>query len=198
MSPHPAFSPLRRKRFEPVTDSIQTDPIIGWTWLFNPFLIQICFCPLFQSQRKDRVMKTNRISRRSFLAAVGLGATALALDRTKIEACAARGYRSRWWNSIRSPVDTQRHSNGTGAGIVSRCRCTAPPCKPMTAPADCSRNWVCSTNWSWSPCSIQNRTPIDELYLAGAWGNPGGGDTAVPASGRTTFEVMMKDGGHQG
>jgi len=40
---------------------------------------------------------------------------------------------------------------------------------------------------------IDNRTPVKGLYLAGAWGNPGGGYTAVMGSGRTTFMKLMED-----
>ncbi|MEJ2641710.1 MAG: NAD(P)/FAD-dependent oxidoreductase [Desulfosarcinaceae bacterium] len=38
---------------------------------------------------------------------------------------------------------------------------------------------------------IDNQTPIKGLYLAGAWGEPGGGFTGVLRSGRRTFEQMM-------
>jgi prolycopene isomerase len=38
---------------------------------------------------------------------------------------------------------------------------------------------------------IDNQTPIEGLYLAGAWGEPGGGITGVLRSGRLTFEQMM-------
>lgn len=40
---------------------------------------------------------------------------------------------------------------------------------------------------------IDNRTPVKGLYLAGAWGNPGGGYSAVLSSGRKTFGQMMED-----
>jgi phytoene dehydrogenase-like protein len=39
---------------------------------------------------------------------------------------------------------------------------------------------------------IDNQTPIKGLYLAGAWGEPGGGFTGVLRSGRLTFEQMMR------
>ena len=42
---------------------------------------------------------------------------------------------------------------------------------------------------------ISNRTPIEGLYLAGAWGNPGGGYGGVLRSGRMAFEMMMQDWG---
>jgi prolycopene isomerase len=42
---------------------------------------------------------------------------------------------------------------------------------------------------------IDNRTPVKGLYLAGAWGNPGGGYTAVLRSGQMTFSKMMEDWG---
>ena len=46
---------------------------------------------------------------------------------------------------------------------------------------------------------ISNRTPIKGLYLAGSWGNPGGGYAGVLRSGQMTFEMMMQDwGGDQG
>lgn len=40
---------------------------------------------------------------------------------------------------------------------------------------------------------IDNRTPINGLYLAGAWGSPGGGYTSVLASGQVTFMKMLED-----
>jgi phytoene dehydrogenase-like protein len=42
---------------------------------------------------------------------------------------------------------------------------------------------------------IANKTPVKGLYLAGAWGNPGGGYTGVLRSGQQTFRQMMKDWG---
>ncbi len=42
---------------------------------------------------------------------------------------------------------------------------------------------------------ISNRTPIEGLYLAGSWGNPGGGYAGVLRSGQMTFEMMMRDWG---
>jgi phytoene dehydrogenase-like protein len=42
---------------------------------------------------------------------------------------------------------------------------------------------------------IDNQTPIKGLYLAGAWGEPGGGFTGVLRSGRLTFEQMMRTWG---
>ena len=44
---------------------------------------------------------------------------------------------------------------------------------------------------------IDNRTPVKGLYLASAWGNPGGGYTAVLRSGQITFGKMMEDWGSQ-
>ena len=40
---------------------------------------------------------------------------------------------------------------------------------------------------------ISNRTPIKGLYLAGAWGNPGGGYAGVFMSGKKTFGMLMAD-----
>ena len=40
---------------------------------------------------------------------------------------------------------------------------------------------------------IKNRTPIKGLYLAGAWGNPGGGFTGAQGSGRRAFIELMED-----
>lgn len=40
---------------------------------------------------------------------------------------------------------------------------------------------------------ISNRTPIKGLYLASAWGEPGGGYVGVLRSGEKTFEYMMAD-----
>jgi phytoene dehydrogenase-like protein len=40
---------------------------------------------------------------------------------------------------------------------------------------------------------IDNRTPVKGLYLASAWGNPGGGYTAVLRCGQITFRKMMED-----
>jgi len=40
---------------------------------------------------------------------------------------------------------------------------------------------------------IKNRTPIKGLYLAGHWGDPGGGFVSVMRSGRNTFNILMED-----
>ena len=40
---------------------------------------------------------------------------------------------------------------------------------------------------------INNKTPVKGLYLAGAWGNPGGGFAGVLRSGQSTFVEIMKD-----
>lgn len=42
---------------------------------------------------------------------------------------------------------------------------------------------------------IKNRTPVKGLYLAGAWGEPGGGYTGVLGSGRNAFFKLMEDWG---
>jgi prolycopene isomerase len=42
---------------------------------------------------------------------------------------------------------------------------------------------------------IGNRTPIKGLYLASAWGNPGGGYGGVLRAGEMTFSTMMEDWG---
>lgn len=42
---------------------------------------------------------------------------------------------------------------------------------------------------------IESRTPIKGLYLASAWGNPGGGYTGVLRGGELTFQKMMEDWG---
>jgi len=42
---------------------------------------------------------------------------------------------------------------------------------------------------------IQNRTPVKGLYLAGAWGNPGGGYGFSMIGGRNTFRMVMEDWG---
>lgn len=42
---------------------------------------------------------------------------------------------------------------------------------------------------------IDNRTPIKGLYLASAWGNPGGGFGGVLRAGERTFEKLMEDWG---
>ena len=39
---------------------------------------------------------------------------------------------------------------------------------------------------------ISNETPVKGLYLAGAWGNPGGGYEGVLRSGEMTFQMLMK------
>jgi all-trans-retinol 13,14-reductase len=44
---------------------------------------------------------------------------------------------------------------------------------------------------------IKNRTPIKGLYLASAWGNPGGGYSPVMRSGRSTFKDLMEDWGQK-
>jgi phytoene dehydrogenase-like protein len=40
---------------------------------------------------------------------------------------------------------------------------------------------------------IDNRTPVKGLYLASAWGNPGGGYGGVLRAGEQTFEQIMED-----
>ncbi len=40
---------------------------------------------------------------------------------------------------------------------------------------------------------LDNRTPVKGLYLAGAWGNPGGGYGGVLIGGEQTFRKMMAD-----
>jgi prolycopene isomerase len=40
---------------------------------------------------------------------------------------------------------------------------------------------------------IDNRTPVKGLYLASAWGNPGGGFAGVLRAGEQTFEKIMED-----
>jgi phytoene dehydrogenase-like protein len=42
---------------------------------------------------------------------------------------------------------------------------------------------------------IRNRTPVKGLYLASAWGNPGGGYGGVFRAGQGAFEAMMEDWG---
>ncbi|MBF0498046.1 MAG: NAD(P)/FAD-dependent oxidoreductase [Deltaproteobacteria bacterium] len=42
---------------------------------------------------------------------------------------------------------------------------------------------------------IENATPVKGLYLASAWGNPGGGYTGVQIGGMQAFERLMKDWG---
>ena len=42
---------------------------------------------------------------------------------------------------------------------------------------------------------IKNKTPIKGLYLASAWGDPGGGYAGVFRGGQSAFQAMMKDWG---
>ena len=42
---------------------------------------------------------------------------------------------------------------------------------------------------------IKNRTPVKGLYLASAWGNPGGGYGGVFRGGQGAFQAMMEDWG---
>jgi phytoene dehydrogenase-like protein len=42
---------------------------------------------------------------------------------------------------------------------------------------------------------LSNRTPIKGLYMAGAWGEPGGGYSGVLISGKRTFGMLMEDWG---
>ena len=42
---------------------------------------------------------------------------------------------------------------------------------------------------------LSNRTPIKGLYLASAWGNPGGGFVGVLRGGEMAFSMMMEDWG---
>ncbi len=40
---------------------------------------------------------------------------------------------------------------------------------------------------------INNKTPVQGLYLASAWGNPGGGYTGALMGGRSAFRMIMED-----
>ena len=40
---------------------------------------------------------------------------------------------------------------------------------------------------------MKNKTPIKGLYLAGAWGNPGGGYSSALKGGQRTFELVLED-----
>jgi all-trans-retinol 13,14-reductase len=40
---------------------------------------------------------------------------------------------------------------------------------------------------------ISNRAPVKGLYLAGAWGEPGGGYSGVLISGKKTFGILLQD-----
>jgi prolycopene isomerase len=42
---------------------------------------------------------------------------------------------------------------------------------------------------------ISNRTPVKGLYLAGAWGDPGGGFTGAFRSGQSAFQSLMENWG---
>jgi phytoene dehydrogenase-like protein len=42
---------------------------------------------------------------------------------------------------------------------------------------------------------IKNRTPVKGLYLASAWGNPGGGFTGAMSGGLGAFKDLMEDWG---
>ncbi len=42
---------------------------------------------------------------------------------------------------------------------------------------------------------ISNRTPIKGLYIASAWGYPGGGYAGVLRGGQRAFQEMMQDWG---
>jgi prolycopene isomerase len=42
---------------------------------------------------------------------------------------------------------------------------------------------------------IKNRTPVKGLYLASAWGNPGGGYAGVFRGGQSAFQALMEDWG---
>jgi all-trans-retinol 13,14-reductase len=42
---------------------------------------------------------------------------------------------------------------------------------------------------------LENRTPVKGLYLASAWGNPGGGFAGALRAGERTFEQIMEDWG---
>jgi prolycopene isomerase len=44
---------------------------------------------------------------------------------------------------------------------------------------------------------IKNRTPIKGLYLASAWGNPGGGISQVIRGGQSAFKDLMQDWGRK-
>ena len=42
---------------------------------------------------------------------------------------------------------------------------------------------------------IENRTPVEGLYLASAWGFPGGGFSGAHTSGRRAFQDFVEDWG---
>jgi len=42
---------------------------------------------------------------------------------------------------------------------------------------------------------ISTRTPVKGLYLASAWGNPGGGYGGVFRGGQSAFQALMEDWG---
>ncbi len=44
---------------------------------------------------------------------------------------------------------------------------------------------------------IKNQTPVKGLYLASAWGNPGGGFSGAMSGGQSTFKALMEDWGHK-
>lgn len=54
-----------------------------------------------------------------------------------------------------------------------------------------------SSMGNFGPTRIKNQTPIKGLYLAGHWGDPGGGFVTVTRSGRNTFNYLMEDWGRK-
>ena len=40
---------------------------------------------------------------------------------------------------------------------------------------------------------LDNKTPVKGLYLASAWGNPGGGYVGVFRAGQSAFQAVMED-----
>jgi prolycopene isomerase len=40
---------------------------------------------------------------------------------------------------------------------------------------------------------IKTETPVNGLYLASAWGNPGGGYAGAFRAGQSAFQAVMKD-----
>jgi prolycopene isomerase len=43
---------------------------------------------------------------------------------------------------------------------------------------------------------IENKTPVKGLYLASAWGNPGGGYAGAFRAGQSAFQALMEDWGN--
>ena len=148
-------------------------------------------------------MLNKLISRRSFLAVSAMTAASFALDWKRIAAYAA---------TMGPKSDYPTVVIGAELGGLYCAAYLAKQGIPVTVievkeAAPPLTNWRYTSNTEGAIYGfeqsmgnsfmrrIDNRSPIKRLYLAGAWGNPGGGFAGVLRAGEMTFQKMMEDWG---